>query len=190
MSDSPPETEYVEHYPAPREGHEAEYALLDYLLKDLADYVLPDDSYVHKQPRRVFVQVKPDHIRDVVQYMQEKYDMWQMSTLSGRDLGDDLQACYHFFLNDKKIAITFRLNVPREKPEYPSITDIIPAAEFIENELREFFGIVAVGHPNPRRIELPENWPADEYPLRKDWTDPRGLMKRSQTTGPKSKEEL
>ncbi|MBD3407942.1 MAG: hypothetical protein GF411_17610 [Candidatus Lokiarchaeota archaeon] len=177
--------------PAPREsGYQEEYALFDSLLQELSDYVIPSESYVHVQPRRLFLQVKTENIRDVVQYMLDEYDMWQLSTLSGRDLGDELQACYHFFLNDRKIAITFKLNVSREHPEYPSITDLVPAAEFVENEIRELYGIVPVGHPNPRRCELPENWPENEFPLRKDWEDPRGLMERSKTTGPKPKEEL
>ncbi len=178
-----------EYHPAPREGHETEYAILEDILTNLSGHVIPERSYVHKQPRRVFVQVRPDSIREVVKYMMEHHNMWQMSTLSGRDLGDDLQACYHFFLNDKKVAITFRLDVPRSRPEYPSITDLFPAAEFVENEIREMFGIVPVGHPNPRRCELPENWPDGEYPLRKDWADPRGLMERSKTTGPRVTEE-
>ncbi|TXT53815.1 MAG: hypothetical protein BAJATHORv1_110007 [Candidatus Thorarchaeota archaeon] len=177
--------------PAPREDqYKEEYALFDSLMDELSDYAISSESYVHKQPRRLFIQIKPESIRDVVQYMLDTYDLWQLSTLSGRDLGDDLQACYHFFFNDKKIAITFRLNVPREKPEYPSITDLVPAAEFVENEIRELYGLVPVGHPKPRRCELPENWPDNEFPLRKDWEDPRGLMERSKTTGPKPKEEL
>ncbi|TET15122.1 MAG: NADH-quinone oxidoreductase subunit C [Candidatus Thorarchaeota archaeon] len=175
----------TEHHPAPREGHEAEYELLEEMIGDLKDAIIEEDTYVHKQPRRIFVQVHPEKIRNVIQHMLDKYDMWQFITVSGRDLGDDLQACYHFVMNDRKIAITFRLNVPRNKPEHPTISDLVPAAEFIENEVRELFGIVQIGHPNVRRIELPEDWPANEYPMRKDWEDPRGLMKKSRTTGPK-----
>jgi len=180
-----------EHHEAPRdESHKNEYAIFDTILSDLGDAVIPQDSYVHKQPRRVFIQIKPDRIEEIIIYMQENHDMWQFSTLSGRDLEDDLQAVYHFFLNDKKIAISFRVNVPRSKPEYPSVTHLVPAAEYVENELRELYGVIPVGHPNVRRVELPENWPKDEYPLRKDWADPRGLMKRSKTTGAKPKEDL
>jgi Ni,Fe-hydrogenase III component G len=184
------EVSQKEHHSALREGHEDEYALLEEILRSLSDAVIENECYVHKQPRRVFIQVKPQAIRDVIQYMQEKYDLWQFSTLSGRDLGEDLQACYHFFINEKKIGVTFRLNVPRSKPEYPSITDLVPAAEFVENEIRELLGIVPIGHPNPRRCELPENWPADEFPLRKDWQDPRNLVNRSKTIDAKSMEEL
>jgi Ni,Fe-hydrogenase III component G len=175
----------TEHHPASREGHEAEYELLEEMMGDLKDSLIEDGTYVHKQPRRIFVQVHPEKIRTVVQHMLDRYAMWQFITVSGRDLGDDLQACYHFVINERKIAITFRLNVPRNKPEHPTISDLVPAAEFIENEVRELFGIVQVGHPNVRRIELPEDWPANEYPMRKDWADPRSLMKKSKTTGPK-----
>ncbi len=185
------ETGNPEHHPAERdELHKAEYEILDTILKDRPDDIVAEGCYVHVQPRRVFIQVHPDRLRDFVTYMQNEHDMWQFSTLSGRDLGDDLQANYHFFINSKRIAVTIRLNVPRANPEYPSITDLVPAAEFVENEIRELFGIFPVGHPNVRRCELPENWPPEEYPLRKDWADPRGLMERSKTTGPKPKEEL
>lgn len=180
-----------EHHEAPKDaGYEKEYALLERIVSDLSDSVIPQDSYVHKQHHRIFIQVIPEHLRDVIQYMQETHDMWQFSTLSGRDLGDDLQAIYHFFLTELKFCISFRVNVPRSKPEYPSITDLVPAAEFVENEIRELFGIIPVGHPNVRRVELPENWPKEEYPMRKDWTDPRGLMTRSKTLDAKPQEEL
>jgi Ni,Fe-hydrogenase III component G len=180
-----------EYRPAPKdEVHKAEYALLGVLMRDLGDAVIEHGTYVHVQPRRVFVTVHTDRLREVIEYMLEKHDMWQVSTLSGRDMGEFLQANYHFFLNEQKISVTIRVNVPRDNPEYPSITDLVPGVEFVENELREMFGIRTIGHPNVRRVELPEHWPDGEHPLRKDWEDPRGLMQRSKTTGPKPPEEL
>ncbi len=188
MSDGEVESEVR---PAPKEEkYREEYALLEDVLREVPDLVIKDDCYVHKQPRRIFIRVHADKIREFVIHMLEKHDMWQFSTLSGRDLGDELQANYHFFLNDRKIAITIKVNVPRDKPEYPSIVDLVPAVEFVENELREMYGVMPTGALQYRRVELPENWPKGEYPLRKDWEDPRGLMERSKTTGAKPKEEL
>ncbi|MBN2229425.1 MAG: NADH-quinone oxidoreductase subunit C [Candidatus Thorarchaeota archaeon] len=186
------ETEFVsEHHPAPNdERHQQEYSLMQKIKNDLGDAIIDDGTYVHLQPRRLFIQVRPDRLRDVIKYMQETHDMWQFSTLSGRDLGDDLQAVYHFFLTETKVGISFRVNVPRSKPEYSSITDLVPAAEYVENELRELFGVITAGHPYVRRVELPENWPKNEYPMRKDWADPRGLMERSKTLGAKAVEDL
>ncbi len=181
----------TEHHEAPRDdSYKNEYSLLDTIISDLSDAVIAEESYVHKQHRRVFVQVIPEKLEEVIKYMQEKHDMWQFSTLSGRDLGDDLQAVYHYFLTEKKIGISFRVNVPRSNPQYPSITYLTPGAEFVENELRELFGVIPVGHPHVRRVELPENWPKEEFPLRKDWEDPRGLLTRSKTIDAKPKEEL
>lgn len=188
---SKPEEVISEYHAAPRDGgYEKEYALLERIFTDLGSAVIRQGSYVHKQPRRIFIQIIPERLREVIKYMQKTHDMWQFSTLSGRDLGDELQAIYHFFLTYEKIGISFRVNVPRLKPEYPSITDLVPAAEFVENEIRELFGIIPVDHPKVRRVELPENWPKDEFPMRKDWADPRGLMTRSRTLGAKPQEEL
>lgn len=167
-----------EHHPADRDGHEKEYELFDEIMNDNPDAVIEEGSYVHKQPRRVFVQVKKDKFRDFAKYLKEDQGVWQCSTLSGRDLGDDLQACYHFFLNDRNISLTVRVNVPRDKPEYPSIVDLYPAFEYVENELREMFGVIPVGLERKHRVELPEDWPEDEHPLRKDWDDPRGVRER------------
>jgi Ni,Fe-hydrogenase III large subunit/Ni,Fe-hydrogenase III component G len=53
--------------------------------------------------------------------------------------------------------------------KYKSITDVIPAAHWYEREIRDMFGIVPEGHPDPRRLVFHDSFPADSHPLRKDW---------------------
>jgi Ni,Fe-hydrogenase III large subunit/Ni,Fe-hydrogenase III component G len=53
-------------------------------------------------------------------------------------------------------------------PVFPSIAAAIPAANWQEREIQDWFGLVAEGHPNPRRVALHDNWP-DVNPLRKDF---------------------
>ena len=72
MSDTEAE-KITKHHPAPREGHEAEYELLEEMICDLKDAIIEEGTYVHKQPRRIFVQVHPEKIRNVVQHMLDKY---------------------------------------------------------------------------------------------------------------------
>ncbi|HUG15735.1 MAG TPA: NADH-quinone oxidoreductase subunit C [Thermomicrobiales bacterium] len=59
--------------------------------------------------------------------------------------------------------------VDASAPEFPSVTRAIPAANWHEREVQDMLGLVAVGHPDPRRLVLHDDWPDDVYPLRKDF---------------------
>lgn len=53
--------------------------------------------------------------------------------------------------------------------EFPSLTDEIHEASTYERKIKTFFGLNPKGHPNPRSLILHENWPANAFPLRKDF---------------------
>ncbi len=50
-----------------------------------------------------------------------------------------------------------------------SITGVIPGANWSEREVQDLLGIQVLGHPDPRRLILPDDWPDGSYPLRKDF---------------------
>ena len=60
-----------------------------------------------------------------------------------------------------------RSHVPAERPQYPSLTPVLPAVHWDEREAMDLFGAVALGHPDPRRLVLPDDWPAGLHPLRR-----------------------
>lgn len=64
--------------------------------------------------------------------------------------------------------VVIRTFLDREKPEIPTITEILPAADWHERETHDFYGIHFQGHPNLIPILLPED--ADFHPLLKDFT--------------------
>jgi formate hydrogenlyase subunit 5 len=86
--------------------------------------------------------------------------------LTGIDLGEKIGLMYHFRSNGA--IVTFRTEVPKENPKISTITDILPGASFHEREAADLFGVVFEGHPNLARLVLPDDWPANLYPLRKD----------------------
>jgi formate hydrogenlyase subunit 5 len=89
-----------------------------------------------------------------------------ISAISGLDLGGKIGLMYHIRTNGA--IVTIRTEVPKENPKISSITDIIPGASFHEREVADLFGVVFQGHPNLARLLLPEDWPENLYPLRKD----------------------
>ena len=61
-----------------------------------------------------------------------------------------------------------RATLPLDDPSYPSLTLLVPAAQWDEREAQDLLGIVPVGHPDPRRLVLHDRWPVGYHPLRTD----------------------
>ncbi len=87
----------------------------------------------------------------------------------GTDLGNGrLRASHVFSLDKDNLFITGHFPVNGEKPQIESITPLLRAAGWAEREMRDLVGIEPVGHPDPRRLVLPDDWPDGVHPLRKD----------------------
>jgi len=76
-------------------------------------------------------------------------------------------------VQDEKCWITVRALVPAADPTFPSVTCKVPAAVWYEREAYDMFGLRAIGLPDPRRLVLADDWPANLHPLRKDAMDYR-----------------
>jgi NADH-quinone oxidoreductase subunit C len=63
--------------------------------------------------------------------------------------------------------LRLKVQLPAEDPHVATVTGIWPGANWLEREVWDLFGIVFDGHPDPRRLLMPEDW--DGYPLRKDY---------------------
>ena len=64
--------------------------------------------------------------------------------------------------------LILRAPVRPDNLEFPSLSAELPAVNWQEREIQDWFGLKAVGHPNPRRVAMHDNWP-DVHPLRKDF---------------------
>ncbi|MEM1370235.1 MAG: NAD(P)H-quinone oxidoreductase subunit J, partial [Cyanobacteria bacterium P01_H01_bin.15] len=89
--------------------------------------------------------------------------------------GQELISFYHLVKvgdNDGQSPEEVRLKVflPRENPTIPSLYWIWRAADWQERETYDMYGINFEGHPNLKRILMPEDWQG--WPLRKDYISP------------------
>src|SRR5712692_9480270 len=65
--------------------------------------------------------------------------------------------------------LLLRARIPAQDPRFPSLASDLPAVNWQEREIQDWFGLEAEGHPNPRRVALHDHWP-DVHPLRKDFS--------------------
>ena len=77
------------------------------------------------------------------------------------------QLSYHILSFARKDRIRLRLLLDESEPSVDSITPIWPGANFYEREIFDLFGIRFAGHPDLRRIMMPDDW--NGHPLRKDY---------------------
>jgi NADH-quinone oxidoreductase subunit C len=82
---------------------------------------------------------------------------------------DDLRFVVNYQLLSlpHKHRVWLKVALPASDPRVQSVTGVWPTADFHEREVFDLFGIVFEGHPNLKRILLPDDWVG--YPLRKDY---------------------
>ena len=119
---------------------------------------------------RLYVYVEPQALKAVCRYVFRDLDARYIISIGADDRpfsGDFL--VFHDFAFDKdKILLSIITTADAANPKVDSISDIIPGANWAEREIRDMFGVEPVGHPYPKRLVLPDGWPDNLHPLRKD----------------------
>lgn len=86
-----------------------------------------------------------------------------------RTVDEALAYLYYVFEHPEDSRyLVLRAPIDPSKPEFPSMAAEVPALNWQEREIQDWFGVEALDHPNPRRVALHDNWP-DVHPLRKDF---------------------
>lgn len=79
---------------------------------------------------------------------------------------------YHLYSFTHRHGIVLKVEADRAAPVVPSLEGIWKAANFLEREVYDLFGVTFTGHPDLRRILLPDDWVG--HPLRKDYQEAGG----------------
>ena len=126
------------------------------------------ESWTETRPGQIDMVVPEENLLTVVLTLLDV--RWgYLVAITGLDLGpaeNRLEILYHFCHGAD--CLTLRVPGPTAGAHIPSLSPIIPLAAFYERELREMLGIRVEGLLAPDHLYLPDNWPANLYPLRKD----------------------
>jgi Ni,Fe-hydrogenase III component G len=82
---------------------------------------------------------------------------------------------YIFSYAQQDQFLTVQTKVEEKDPRFPSLARFLPKANWHEREVQDLLGLVATGHPDPRRLVLHEDWPQGLFPLRKDFGFPKKI---------------
>jgi NADH:ubiquinone oxidoreductase subunit C len=147
---------------------------------DLADELagrFPSAKIDYVRPRRIKMTVPPDKIKVVALYLRDVLGFDHLNVVGGTDYIQSKEFEVIYFVGSvsrqaqEDLVMQLAERVERDAPRVPSLTDVWIGAEYHERETFEMLGIVFEGHPDLRRLLLPEDWD-DIPPLRKDYSNP------------------
>src|SRR5262245_54537265 len=144
---------------------------LSTILVDLLTKFAGKLRQLYRRNNEVYLETGRDSISDIASHLY-KLRKIRLAMVFGLDrrLEEGVFYLQYTFACDRAGGfILIRTPVPTVDPEFQSLTPFIHAVNWQEREIQDWFGLRAVGHPNPRRVALHDDFPIDAHPLRKDF---------------------
>lgn len=117
-----------------------------------------------------WILVTSGDVANVIRILKNELGLNYLACLSGIDYQDSLGVVYQLRSLSGKFEIMVKTLAPLENPCVPTISDLYASANWFEREAYDLIGIQFQGHPDLRRIMMPEDWVG--HPLRKDYQSP------------------
>lgn len=130
------------------------------------------------------VYVESKRLREVLEYLkhdaEQQYDLLKDVTAVDYGAGRPLEVIYELWSVPRRRQLRVKVTLPLDALEVDSAQPVWKTADWLEREVYDLFGIHFHGHPDLRRIMMPENY-AEGHPLRKDFPL-RGRFSRAEQT--------
>lgn len=130
------------------------------------------------------VYADPTRLLEILRWLhddpEQQYDHLADVTAVDYGGGRPLQVVYQLWSIPGKRALRIKCELPLDALEIDSATAVWQGADWLEREVYDLFGVRFRGHPNLRRILMPDNY-AEGHPLRKDFPL-RGRFSRAEQT--------
>ena len=113
--------------------------------------------------------VPADRIIAILTYLKANHGFIFLSCLGGIDYITHLAVIYVVRSYAERCEITVKVHLPHEEARIETASELYGNANWFERETLDLFGIEFIGHSDPRRIMMPEDWVG--HPLRKDYVE-------------------
>ena len=146
---------------------QAEFPLFESLQQKFGAHV---QSMHAEREDEIYLFISDPDIRGIAEYLRGELEARLVSVFA-EDRSSTEGVFFNYYVFERKGDTRYlivRAPVPAAIPEFPSLSAELPAVNWQEREIQDWFGLTAIGHPNPRRVALHDNWP-DVHPLRKDF---------------------
>jgi Ni,Fe-hydrogenase III large subunit/Ni,Fe-hydrogenase III component G len=119
---------------------------------------------------RLFLTIDPMAVCDLCQYLFRDLEARYVVSIGidDRPYSDSFLVVHNFAFDAGHLLCSILVHLPKDEPSILSIASIIPGAAWAERESHDRVGIQPIGHPNLKRLVLPDGWPEHAHPLRKD----------------------
>ena len=121
------------------------------------------------------IHIKPESLHAIAEFLRDDPDLnfHYLSHISGVDYLDQdrdprFEAVYELHSLYKNHSIRIRVGISEENPSVPTVVDLWSSATYPERELYDMFGLNIEGHPDLKRLLMPEDW--EGHPLRRDYS--------------------
>jgi NADH-quinone oxidoreductase subunit C len=114
--------------------------------------------------------LKPSALLRVAEYARSELAFDLIIDVLGVDMyrpDQRFEVVYIVYSIARKAYLQLKVRIDEDHPEVPSVTGVWPGANWHEREVYDMFGIHFTGHPDLRRLYMPEEF--EYYPLRKDF---------------------
>jgi len=118
------------------------------------------------------VVVPPQHLARAAEFLSTEPSLQftflsDLTTVDRFPMEPRFELNYHLLSIDYGLRLRLRVRLAGAEPTLPTVTPVWPTANWHERENFDLFGIRFQGHPDLRRILMPDDW--EGYPLRKDY---------------------
>ena len=130
----------------------------------------------HGDPARdkdPWFQIAPWEIENVCEHLRSDKSLAfdYLECITGVDYPDEkhIVVVYHIYSYSLKHRVVLKAYLEREDPAMPTLVNVWSTANWQERECFDLLGVLFEGHPDLRRLLLPDDW--EGHPLRKDYEE-------------------